>query len=43
MAPPKGWKDELTERWQAARQDGAPPSPRRPDPADFVREALDFG
>ncbi|MEU1003785.1 hypothetical protein [Streptomyces tibetensis] len=23
--PPKGWKDELAERWEAARQDGAPP------------------
>jgi hypothetical protein len=41
--PPKGWKDELTERWQAARQDGALPSPPRPVPADFAQEALDFG
>lgn len=30
--PPKGWKDELTERWKAARQDGAPP-PALPNPA----------
>ncbi|GGV91772.1 hypothetical protein GCM10010228_82920 [Streptomyces massasporeus] len=41
--PPKGWKDELTERWKAARQDGAPPPLPRPGPADFAQETLDFG
>ncbi|MFF5859575.1 hypothetical protein ACFY8B_28810 [Streptomyces sp. NPDC012751] len=42
--PPKGWKDELAERWKTARQDGAPPPPRpRPAPADFAQETLDFG
>ncbi|MFI9588340.1 hypothetical protein ACIHCQ_42665 [Streptomyces sp. NPDC052236] len=39
--PPKGWKDELTERWKAAHQDGTPP--HRPAPADFAQETLDFG
>ncbi|MFF8177710.1 hypothetical protein [Streptomyces chartreusis] len=39
--PPKGWKDELTERWKAAHQDGAPPP--RPAPAASVQESLDFG
>ncbi|MEV7895352.1 hypothetical protein [Streptomyces cyaneofuscatus] len=43
--PPKGWKDELVERWKAAGQDGAPPPPTRPAPAPdgFVQETLDFG
>ncbi|MFF2516575.1 hypothetical protein [Streptomyces sp. NPDC058086] len=42
--PPKGWKDELTERWKGARQDGAPPPPLpSPAPADFAQETLDFG
>jgi hypothetical protein len=42
--PPKGWKDELTERWTVAHQDGALqltlPSPAL---ADFAQETLDFG
>lgn len=38
-----GWKDELAERWKAARQDGAPPPQHRPAPADFAQEMLDFG
>ncbi|MEU3490650.1 hypothetical protein [Streptomyces massasporeus] len=42
-APPKGWKDELTERWKAARQDIAPPPLPPPAPADFAQETLDFG
>ncbi|WP_435190027.1 hypothetical protein [Streptomyces sp. bgisy126] len=43
--PPKGWKDELAERWRAADPDGAPPPPPRPTPApaDFAQETLDFG
>ncbi|MEH0416077.1 hypothetical protein [Streptomyces sp. B21-083] len=41
--PPKGWKDELSERWQVARQDGAPPPLPSPAPADFAQETLDFG
>ncbi|MDT9682329.1 hypothetical protein RND61_09605 [Streptomyces sp. TRM76323] len=43
--PPKGWKDDLTERWKTARQDGAPPPPPNPAPvsADFAQETLDFG
>ncbi|MFD8328155.1 hypothetical protein [Streptomyces lydicus] len=41
MAPPKGWKEELAERWKAARHDGAPPP--LPSPADFAQESLDFG
>ncbi|WP_255306573.1 hypothetical protein [Streptomyces sp. Wb2n-11] len=43
MASAEGWKDELTERWKAARQDGAPPPWPRPVPADFTQETLDFG
>ncbi|MFE2159898.1 hypothetical protein ACFW9M_19020 [Streptomyces lydicus] len=39
--PPKGWKEELAERWKAARHDGAPPP--LPSPADFAQETLDFG
>lgn len=37
--PPKGWKDELIERWEAARQEGAPPPPRpaRPRPTSHRR------
>ncbi|GGR47367.1 hypothetical protein GCM10010497_58360 [Streptomyces cinereoruber] len=42
--PPKGWKDELAERWKAARQDDAPPPPRpTPAPDGFAQETLDFG
>ncbi|MGW9436119.1 hypothetical protein [Streptomyces sp. NPDC055607] len=43
--PPRGWKDELVERWRAADQDGAPPSPPRstPAPNGFAQETLDFG
>ncbi|MGA5499457.1 hypothetical protein ACPCSP_34685 [Streptomyces cinereoruber] len=42
--PPKGWKDELVERWTAARQDGAPPPPRQtPAPDGFAQETFDFG
>ncbi|MEV5124724.1 hypothetical protein AB0K49_18335 [Streptomyces decoyicus] len=43
--PPKGWKDELTERWKAAHQDSAPPPPppTRPVPGDFAQETFDFG
>ncbi|AKZ53111.1 hypothetical protein SAM23877_7610 [Streptomyces ambofaciens ATCC 23877] len=42
--PPKGWKDELTERWKTPRQDGIPPPPPpTPAPAGFAQEALDFG
>ncbi|MCL7496086.1 hypothetical protein M8I34_32480 [Streptomyces sp. MCA2] len=40
--PPKGWKDELAERWKAARQDGAPAPQPSPAPADFAQETLDF-
>jgi hypothetical protein len=36
--PPKGWKGELAERWQASRPAG-PPAP----PADFAQDTLDFG
>ncbi|MFF0451204.1 hypothetical protein ACFYT4_33315 [Streptomyces sp. NPDC004609] len=36
--PPKGWKEELTERWKAARQNGAPPPPR----SSPAQETLDF-
>lgn len=39
--PPKRWKDELTDRWKAARQDDAPPLPT-PAPADFTQQTLDF-
>lgn len=41
--PPKGWKDELTERWKAARQDSAPPPLPRAAPADFTQETFEFG
>ncbi|MEU9197730.1 hypothetical protein [Streptomyces hundungensis] len=42
--PPKGWKDELIERWEAARQEGAPPPPPpSPAPTDFAQDTLDFG
>jgi hypothetical protein len=42
--PPKGWKDELAERWKAARQNGALPSSLPgPAPAGLTREELDFG
>ncbi|MCF3180050.1 hypothetical protein IPZ70_08855 [Streptomyces polychromogenes] len=42
--PKKGWKDELIERWEAARQDGAPPPPLpSPAPTDFAQDTLDFG
>ncbi|GAA2615812.1 hypothetical protein GCM10010304_81470 [Streptomyces roseoviolaceus] len=41
--PPRGWKDELTERWKVAPQDGAPPPPRRPVTADFAEDAFDVG
>ncbi|MFF4401498.1 hypothetical protein [Streptomyces sp. NPDC001480] len=41
--PPKGWKNELTERWKTARQDDAPPPLPNSAPADFAQEALDFG
>jgi len=42
--PEKGWKDELIERWEAARQDGAPPPPLpSPAPTDFAQDTLDFG
>ncbi|MFH9426266.1 hypothetical protein [Streptomyces sp. NPDC017529] len=41
--PPKGWKDELVERWEAARQNGAPLPLPSPPPADFAQETLDFG
>lgn len=41
--PPKGRKDELAERWKAARPDGAPAPPPSPPPADFAQETLDFG
>ncbi|MFI7005552.1 hypothetical protein [Streptomyces sp. NPDC050145] len=44
MAPEKGWKDELIERWNALRQDDAPLPPLpSPVPADSVQETLDFG
>ncbi|MEU1670377.1 hypothetical protein ABZ547_43675 [Streptomyces sparsogenes] len=39
--PPKGWKDELTERWKAAQQDGAPSAHQVP--AAPAQETLDFG
>ncbi|MFI9630483.1 hypothetical protein [Streptomyces sp. NPDC052042] len=38
--PPKGWKEQLADRWRAARQDVAPPP--QPSPA-FAQETLDFG
>lgn len=41
--PPKGWKDELAERWQAARPAGPPAPPPTPAPADFAQDTLDFG
>lgn len=42
--PPKGWKDELIERWKAARQRGTPPPPlHSPTPTDFAQETFDFG
>lgn len=42
--PLKGWKGELIERWEVARQDGAPP-PSLPSPAsaDFAQETFDLG
>ncbi|MEU2625315.1 hypothetical protein ABZ642_45785 [Streptomyces sp. NPDC007157] len=39
--PPKGWKDELTERWKAARQDSAPPPLPRAAPANYDQETPD--
>ncbi|MBK3525734.1 MULTISPECIES: hypothetical protein [Streptomyces] len=41
--PPKGWKDELTERWKAARPDGPPAPTPAPASADFSQETFDFG
>ncbi len=41
--PPKGWKDELAERWKAARPAGPPAPPPTPAPADFAQDTLDFG
>ncbi|MFE9803505.1 hypothetical protein ACFYP6_32410 [Streptomyces goshikiensis] len=41
--PPKGWKDELIGRREAARQEGAPPPPPSPAPTDFAQETFDFG
>lgn len=43
--PPKGWKDELSERWKDARQDGTPPPLPRPAPLQPTshRRPLDFG
>ncbi|AXI91212.1 hypothetical protein SAM9427_36130 (plasmid) [Streptomyces sp. ETH9427] len=41
--PPKGSKDELTERWKAARQNGAPPPLPSSAQVDFAQEKLDFG
>lgn len=41
--PPKGWKDELIECWETARQAGALPPPQpSPAPANFAQETLDF-
>ncbi|MFE3995141.1 hypothetical protein ACFXPW_26100 [Streptomyces goshikiensis] len=41
--PPKGWKDELAERWKAARPAGPPAPPPTSAPADFAQDTLDFG
>ncbi|MGW4186311.1 hypothetical protein ACWEK2_29595 [Streptomyces albidoflavus] len=41
--PPKGWKNELAERWRAARPDGPPAPPPTPAPAAFPQDTLDFG
>ncbi|MFF8830810.1 hypothetical protein [Streptomyces sp. NPDC015131] len=41
--PPKGWKDELAERWKGARPAGPPAPPPTPAPADFAQDTLDFG
>jgi hypothetical protein len=41
--PPKGWKDDLAERWKTARQNGAQPPATGPGPADFAPDTLDFG
>ncbi|WP_406447193.1 hypothetical protein OG782_00460 [Streptomyces sp. NBC_00876] len=41
--PPKGWKDELIKRWEAAPPDGASSPQHRPAPAGFAQETIDLG
>ncbi|MEV5887673.1 hypothetical protein AB0L74_34435 [Streptomyces sp. NPDC052020] len=41
--PCRRGKDELAERWQAARADGPPTPPPTPAPADFAQDTFDFG
>ncbi len=41
--PPKGWKDELAERWKAARPAGPLAPPPTPAAADFAQDTLDLG
>ncbi|MFD7678452.1 hypothetical protein [Streptomyces sp. NPDC060187] len=41
--PPKGWKEQLADRWRTARPDVTPAPPPTPAPGDFVQDTLDFG
>ncbi|MET7391587.1 hypothetical protein ACFYPT_41700 [Streptomyces sp. NPDC005529] len=41
--PPKGWKEQLADRWRAARPDVTPAPPPTSAPGDFAQDTLDFG